>query len=610
MKQANLRTERATYSWGPQKIADDQVRFRLWAPDCQSISVQIGDRDLSMQNAGDGWHEIVANGVTPGCEYLFLLPDGSVVPDPASRRQAGDVHGPSVVVDHSAYRWTNLEWQGRPWEQAVIYELHMGTFTAEGTFRAAIEKLHLLSELGITAVEVMPVAQFGGRRGWGYDGTLLFAPHNEYGTPEDMKAFVDAAHGYGIMVFLDVVYNHFGPEGNYIGNYASAFFDPARQTPWGSAINFSQPAVRDFFIDNALYWLAEFRLDGLRFDAVDHLADNESEVEILVELGQRIRAAFPEREIHLTTEDNRNVTYLHRRESGLLHTAEWNDDFHSVAHVIATGETEGHYKDFVADRWTKLARALAEGYVYQGEISSLSGRPRGERSAGLPPVAFVDFLQNHDQIGNRALGERLTCLTNQEMLKAFTSILMLSPQMPLLFMGQEWGETQPFQFFTDFSGELADAVREGRRREFANFSAFNKCESGTDTIPDPNDPGTFRNSKINWHGREEGKGRAWLLFFRELITLRRTHIVPLLETTGGSAGRILKAQDGAVAVEWQLSETAILRLFANLSDDRREFDSLPRNPLFSCVPADLEVNETSLPPLSVVVALEQESRKA
>jgi malto-oligosyltrehalose trehalohydrolase len=563
-----------------------------------------------MQNAGDGWHEIVANGVTPGCEYLFILPDGSAVPDPASRRQAGDVHGPSVVVDHNAYRWTNSKWQGRPWEEAVIYELHMGTFTAEGTFRAAIEKLHLLSELGITAVEVMPVAQFGGRRGWGYDGTLLFAPHNEYGTPEDMKAFVDAAHGYGIMVFLDVVYNHFGPEGNYIGNYASAFFDPARHTPWGSAINFGQPAVRDFFIDNALYWLAEFRLDGLRFDAVDHLADNESEVEILVELGQRIRAAFPLREIHLTTEDNRNVTYLHRRESGVLHTAEWNDDFHSVAHVIATGETEGHYKDFVADRWTKLARALAEGYVYQGEISGLTGRPRGEPSADLPPVAFVDFLQNHDQIGNRAFGERLTSLTNQDMLKALTSILMLSPQVPLLFMGQEWGETQPFQFFTDFSGELADAVRKGRRREFANFSAFNKSQTGTDIIPDPNDPQTFLNSKINWHGREERPGRAWLLFLRELITLRRKHIVPLLGITRGNAGRILKAQDGAVAVEWQLNETAILKLFANLSDGHREFDSLPRHALFSCVPADLKVNATFLPPLSVVVALEQEGRMA
>ena len=357
--------------------------------------------------------------------------------------------------------------------------------------------LAALAEAGFTAVELMPVAQFAGSRGWGYDGVLPFAPHPAYGTPDDLRAFVDAAHGVGLMVFLDVVYNHFGPQGCPLPQIAPAFFHPERETPWGVAIAYERPAVRRYFIENALHWLEDYRMDGLRFDAADHIRDTDSDEEILVEIAREIRARYPDRQVHLTTEDNRNITRLHPWEGGrpLLHTAEWNDDLHNVAHVIATGETEGYYVDFAKDRWGKYARALAEGFAYQGEPSPHAGGvPRGEASAHQPPLAFLDFLQNHDQIGNRAFGERLTTLAAPAMVRALTAMLLLSPHVPLLFMGQEWGETRPFVFFTDFEGKLADAVREGRRHEFRHFAAFAEPAARAH-IPDPNDPTSFEASQ-------------------------------------------------------------------------------------------------------------------
>jgi malto-oligosyltrehalose trehalohydrolase len=520
-----------------------------------------------MGAVGDGWFELLAEGVEPGTEYAFVLPDGLAVPDPAAREQAADVHGPSRVVDPTAYRWRNTGWTGRPWEEAMIYELHVGTFTPEGTFAAAREKLARLAELGITAIEVMPVAQFAGDRGWGYDGVLPYAPHPAYGTPEDMKAFVDAAHDHGLMVLLDVVYNHFGPDGSYLHACAEPFFDAARHTPWGAGIDYRQPAVRSFFLDNALYWLDEFYLDGLRFDAIDQIGDG-SEPHLLAEIAQAIRHSFPERHIHLTTEDNRNVTHLHRRDAdgrAQLFTGEWNDDFHNVAHVIATGEHEGYYEDFSKAPLKKLARALAEGFVYQGEPSAhAGGKPRGEPSLDLPPAAFVDFLQNHDQTGNRAFGERLLPLAGQTRTRALMALLLLSPHIPLLFMGEEYGETRPFLFFTDFHGELADAVREGRRREFAGFAAFAGGDD-RDAIPDPNAPSTLEASRLDWQRRASAEGENWTAFTRTLLDLRRTHIVPLIPLMGARSGRVLADADGMVAVEWRAGDT-LLTLHANLSD--------------------------------------------
>lgn len=556
-------------SWGAELVGDAEVRFRIWAPGVERISVRLADGESEMARLDGGWFEAVMTGVASGAQYAFRLPDGQTVPDPASRAQADDVHGPSVVVDPNAYRWRNAAWRGRPWEEAVIYEMHVGTFTPEGTFHAAAERLEHLKELGITAVEIMPVAQFSGRRGWGYDGVLPYAPHRAYGPPEQMKAFIDAAHGHGLMVLLDVVYNHFGPDGNYLHAYAPGFFHDERHTPWGPAIAYEKEPVRRFFVENALYWIEEFKLDGLRLDAIDQIRDETSPTHILEEIALRVRAEQPHRHVHLTSEDNRNVTHLHRRDPegrARLYTGEWNDDFHNVAHVIATGETEGYYADFAEDVWTKLARSLAEGYVYQGEHSVHAGAARGEPSAELPPAAFIDFLQNHDQVGNRAFGERLVSLSPPQKVRALMGILLLSPHIPLLFMGEEFGETRPFSFFTDFHGELAEIVREGRRKEFAGFSAF----GGSDLtrISDPNAASTFEASKLDWQKTESPEGRDWLAFTRDLLGLRSRHIVPLIGRMRGHAGRVLAAENGMIAVDWT-SDSALLQMRANLGEEAR-----------------------------------------
>lgn len=538
--------------WGAVRLPDGRVRFRLWAPDCAEVRLRLSGSDLPMDAAGGGWFE--ARTEAPElAPYAFVLPDGMVVPDPAARRQERDVHGPSLVSGPD-YPWAT-DWRGRPWEEAVICELHTGTFTPEGTFRAAIGRLDGLAETGFTAIEIMPVAQFAGDRGWGYDGVLPYAPHPAYGTPEDLRALVDAAHARGLMVLLDVVWNHFGPEGNYLHTYAEAFFDETRQTPWGAGIDYTQPPVRRFFIENALHWLRDFRIDGLRLDAIDQISD-PSEPHLLVELAREVRAEITDRPVHLTTEDNRNVVHLHAREDGAvtLYTAEWNDDLHNAAHVLATGETDGYYAAFADDPTGDLARALAEGFAHQGP-------ERGEPSAHLPPAAFVDFLQNHDQTGNRALGERLVTLTDLPTHDALTAILLLSPHVPLMFMGEDWGETRPFLFFAGFEGELATAVTEGRRREFADFPAF---AGHTSDVPDPIDPATFEASQIDWTRRESPAGRAAREKVRHLLELRREWIVPRLARAVGHAGQVLMAEDGRIAVDWQLADLR-LSLRTNLT---------------------------------------------
>ncbi|MCC5969186.1 MAG: malto-oligosyltrehalose trehalohydrolase [Pararhodobacter sp.] len=545
----------------------DGARFRIWAPGRDGVALRLEGRDHPMQREAQGWYSVHVAEARAGAGYAFVLDDGMCVPDPAARAQAGDVHGPSLLVDPHAYHWRH-PWKGRPWASAVIMEIHIGTFTPAGTFRAATERLHLLAETGITAIELMPVAQFAGNRGWGYDGVLLYAPHPAYGTPGDMKALIDTAHGLGMMVLLDVVYNHFGPDGNYLHTYAPQFFTDRRQTPWGAAIDYANPAVRRFFIENALYWLEEYHLDGLRLDAVDNIHDPGSDPGILEELAAEVHAAHPGAHLHLTTEDNRNITHLHERgDDGTqrLYTAEWNDDFHNAAHVIATHEAEGYYVDFTQDRWHKLARSLAEGFVYQGEASDhMGGAARGVPSAHLPPLAFVDFLQNHDQTGNRAFGERLLTLAPPATVQALTEILLLSPHVPLMFMGEDWGETRPFAFFTDFHGTLAQAVREGRRKEFSAFGGFTDPARRA-MIPDPNSEATFLASKIDWAKRDSAAGQDWLRLVRTLLNIRQRQIVPHLAHAPGHGGLVITAQDGQIAVDWQL-DGAVLRLRANLLD--------------------------------------------
>jgi malto-oligosyltrehalose trehalohydrolase len=487
--------------------------------------------------------------------------------------------------------------------------MHVGTFTTAGTFAAAADRLPHLEELGVTAVEIMPVAQFPGSRGWGYDGVLLYAPHQAYGSPDEMRAFVDAAHELGLMVLLDVVYSHFGPEGNYLPRLAPAFFHRDRSTPWGSAIAYERRPVRQFFIDNALYWLEDFRLDGLRLDATDQIRDAGSDPEFLVEIAVAIRERLPGRQVHLTTEDNRNVTYLHEREAdGSVgrFTAEWNDDFHNAAHVIATGETDGYYEDYARNTSHLLARALAEGFAFQGEASQHLGLPRGQRSGHLPPAAFIDFLQNHDQIGNRAFGERLTLLAHERTRRVLSAILLLSPHIPLLFMGEEWGETRPFYFFTDFGSELADAVREGRRKEFARFPAFSSRE-GRSRIPDPNESETFHASRIDWNAAAASQGSAWLDYMRSLLELRRRHVVPLLRGSGGDCGR--HADGPAIAVDWDLAGGR-LQLRANVTGSELPADPTTGMIVFS-EPAEAaeRLARSSLPGLSVVVAAAPEAAR-
>ena len=413
--------------------------FNIWAPSVDSVGLQIGDQAAQPMMAQDGWFTAEAAAVA-GMPYCFVLPDGLHVPDPASRCQADDVHGASLIVDPDAYHWKHPEWRNRHWHEAVIYEVHPG---AMGGFSGIIARLPDLAKLGVTAVELMPVADFPGRHNWGYDGVLPYAPDRAYGTPDDLRGLIDAAHGVGLMVFVDVVYNHFGPDGAYLHAYAKPFFDEGVHTPWGAAIDFNRPEVQRFFIDNALMWVNEYRVDGLRFDAVHAI----SPASFLPDLAAAIRAGA-DRPVHLVLEHEGNRSSLLRGPEALLFDAQWADDWHHCLHVLLTGENEGYYESFQSPA-EQLARAMAEGFVFQGEISPHHKAARGEPSADLPPTAFVICLQNHDQIGNRAMGERLTQLADPQALRAATALLLLSPQIPLLFMGEEYGSTTPFLFFTD-----------------------------------------------------------------------------------------------------------------------------------------------------------------
>jgi maltooligosyltrehalose trehalohydrolase len=589
------------------ELAGGETRFRLWAPGCAQVRLEVGQGTQHAMSALDGgWHEARVAGLAPGAAYSFIVGDGKRVPDPASRHNPWDATGPSALVDPHAFEWSDGAWRGRPWHEAVIYELHVGAFTPQGTFAAAAARLDHLAATGVTAIELMPVADFAGARSWGYDGVLAFAPDAAYGTPDDMKRFIAAAHAHGLMVLLDVVYNHFGPEGNYLSAYAPQFFNDAHQTPWGAAINFDGEqarTVRDFFVHNALYWIEEFHLDGLRLDAVHAIAD-DSPTHIVREIAAAI-AAGPglERHVHLVLENDRNQARLIGRARELA-TAQWNDDWHHAAHVLVTGEKDGYYEDYAARPAWMLARALAEGFAYQGEPSAhRQGECRGEPSHELPAQAFVPFLQNHDQVGNRALGERLASLAPPHALRLATATLLLAPAVPLLFMGEELGARTPFLYFCDFHGELADAVREGRRREFAAFERFHDAEARA-RIPDPNDTATFAASKLRWDEADP----EWLAFVRATLALRHEAIVPRLE--GGARGSAFSVSgEAGIAVDWTLGDGARLHLRANFGDDECSMAGAPGTVLHTeegpspRTPSEAQ-EEMTLPPWSGVWTLE------
>jgi len=547
--------------FGP-RVSRDGVSFRLWAPAAKRVELLL-DRALPMQRRDDGWHVADVPGLTAGARYKFRIDGELDVPDPGSDFQPDDVTGPSEVIDHRAYAWRAKDWRGRPWQDSVFLESHVGTFTPEGTYRAMIDKLDHLVDTGITALELMPLADFAGSRNWGYDGVLLYAPDSAYGRPDDLRALIDQAHLRGLMVFLDVVYNHFGPEGNYLGRYAPGFFTEAH-TPWGSAIDYRVPQVRAFAIENALHWLADYRFDGLRFDAVNHIFGLHDEIPLLHELSAAVGDLATEtgRQIHLVLENGDN------RASMLDSTqdpprgkfrAQWNDDYHHVWHVMLTSESAGYYGDYQDDPRGRLARALSSGFVYQGERAPFwGGDPRGEPSGHLAPSAFVNFLQNHDQIGNRALGDRLESIAAPEAVAAALAVTLLAPTVPMLFMGEEWGSSRPFPFFCDFKGGLAEAVRKGRRIEYE--WAYSKYG---DEVPDPLAVETFNSAVIDWEARDQSPGKERLALVRGLLTVRHKEIAPRLP--GAMFGEAHAGADGLLTAHWIMGDGARLNLIANLS---------------------------------------------
>jgi malto-oligosyltrehalose trehalohydrolase len=580
--------------FGAAPLGDGRWRFRLWAPGAARVELML-DGKASAMDAADDWFEIVVT-ARAGMHYGYRIDGGRVVPDPAARMQVHDVHGLSVLFDPHAFVWDDGDWRGRAWEEVVLYELHIGAFTDEGTFAAVEKHLDDLAALGVSAIELMPVADFPGARDWGYDGVLPFAPDRRYGTPDELKHLVSAAHRRGLMVFLDVVYNHFGPEGNYLHLYAPTFFTERHHTPWGTAINFDggdSHTVREFFIHNALYWLHEFHMDGLRLDAVHAIID-ESQPDIIDELGQRVAATCADRHVHLVLENDNNAAhYLVSHGDLQRYRAQWNDDFHHAMHVLLTGEEEGYYADFATSPTALLSRALAEGFSFQGEYSAYRQAYRGEVSATLPVTAFVDFLQNHDQVGNRACGERLAALTLPEALRAATALLLLAPHPPLLFMGQEWGSRRPFPFFCDFGPELAPKVRDGRRAEFAHFAAFSD-EAVRGHIPDPGAESTFLLAKLDWSERDSVAGKAWLQFHHTLLALRR-RIAPLFVGVTGREARGVTFSERGIAVRWMLANGAVLMLAGNLGDEPIADVSLPSEAPLYATPGAWADNETLMP---------------
>ncbi len=549
-----------SFTFGPE-LKRNAVLFRLWAPLAESVRLRIETRgEWIMPATENGWKLIEVPDVKPGDRYSFILPDGHAVPDPASRYQPDDVHGPSELID-PAFEWQTTSWRGRPWEEIVIYELHVGAFTQAGTFRSAIERLDHLQRLGVTAVQLMPLADFRGLRGWGYDGVLPYAPDSSYGRPQELKMFVDAAHARGLCVFLDVVYNHFGPDGNYLPAYAQIFSE-RHENSWGPGLNFDGKGsrfVRDFVIENAIYWLREFRMDGLRLDAA-HAIRDDSTPHILTELADRARRAIPERPIHLILEnEDNNAGLLARDDAGrpLHFTAQWNDDIHHALHVAATGETFGYYGDY-ADCRACLRRSLAEGFSFQGEPMAYRGGVRGSPSGHLPPTAFISFIQNHDQIGNRAKGDRMLVSHPREAMKAIAAIYLLAPEIPMLFMGEEWGSIDPFPFFCDFDEALNDKVRIGRRQELKRLPGFDDADA-----LDPTLEATFFGAKLDWSNARQDE--EIVDHYRRLIALRQSQIIPILGLARNPAS-IHHDDSRLVRVSWQLDQ-AILCLTANLSSE-------------------------------------------
>jgi 1,4-alpha-glucan branching enzyme/maltooligosyltrehalose trehalohydrolase len=542
------------------------VDFRLWGPAAQKAEVAIyagpGAKPQlhPAECDANGWWECHVDDAAAGTLYHWRIDGELLVPDPASRQNPHGVHEPSAVVDPLQFEWDS-DWRGRPWNEVVLYELHVGALTPEGTFMAACDRLEGLARLGITAVELMPVADFPGRFGWGYDGVLPFAPHAAYGTPDELKHFVKEAHRHGLMVFLDVVYNHFGPSGNYLGRYAPPFFSESHTSPWGAAINFDGPGsrvVRDFFVHNALYWVNEYRIDGLRLDAVHAIVDGSSP-HILEEISRAVRDSAVGRHVHLVLENENNN---HDRLSVAPHPgkydAQWNDDFHHVLHVALTGETQRYYHDYGHEPLNLLARCLTHGMLFEPSPRREGGARKHPKEAPPQPLgALVNFAQNHDQTGNRAFGERLRELVPPGAGPLATLLALLTPAIPMLFFGEEFGATTPWLYFADWEGDLRDAVREGRKREFGHAGQSR-------ALPDPCDPATFEASRPDESQRDSEEGRRWLEMVQQALHVRRTHIAPRQHLLATGKHTVHRVADTGIQVCWRYDDGQALVLQLNL----------------------------------------------
>ncbi len=557
-------------SYGAHMVGNS-AEFRVWAPRARTLTLRLlsaASADLPMRRSEDGVFSLTAPGQA-GDRYFYVLDENRPVPDPVSRFLPEGVHGPTEIVAPDAFRWNDHDWHGLELRDYIIYELHVGTFTPQGTFDGVIERLDYLKSAGVSVIELMPVAAFPGRRNWGYDGVSPYAVQASYGGPEGLKRLVNAAHGAGIGVALDVVYNHFGPEGNYLPLFGPYLTD-RHQTPWGEAVNYDGPDcdhVRRYVVENALYWIREYHLDGLRLDAVQTIKD-DSPTHILTEIQanvQRLGQELERKVCVIGETDENDIRYvLPQSRGGLGLNAIWSDDFHHSVHAALTGERQGYYQDF--GRKEQIVRALNQGFVFQGEIFQFWKRPRGTPVDSVPLLAHVICTQNHDQVGNRAVGERLDVLVPRGASKMAAALLLLAPHTPLLFMGQEYGETAPFQYFTDFSDpQLQRAVSEGRRNEFKEFGW------SAEKVPDPQDPATFESSKLRWplNGQlsvssDQSQPAAEMLdWYRKLIALRRKFVI--------QGERTCRAEliDGAIVMQVPAEKPKIM-LIAEFPDSRQQ----------------------------------------
>lgn len=535
--------------------------IRVWAPHPARVELAIGDRAVPMERDDAGWWSVDAPFVEHGVDYAFLVDGDGPFPDPRSRWQPHGVHGPSRWLDHGRFAWSDGDWRPPPLASAVIYELHVGTFTRAGTFDAAIDRLDHLRDLGVTHVELLPVAEFPGERGWGYDGVDLYAPHHAYGGPEGLKRLVDACHRHGLAVLLDVVYNHLGPSGNYLGRFGPYFTD-RHVTPWGEAVNVDGPdsdEVRRFFLDNALTWLRDFHFDGLRIDAIHAIVDT-SAVHFLEQLAVEAEAleAALGRPLALIAESDLNDPRVVRPRAVGGHglDAHWNEDFHHALHALLTGERDGYYRDY--GRLADLAKVLTQGYALDGAYSEHRRRRHGRPATGLSGRQLVGCLQNHDQIGNRALGERTSQLLSPELLRVGAALVLTAPFVPMLFQGEEWGASTPFLFFTDHAEpELAEAVRRGRTEEFAAFGW------SPEDLSDPQAASTFERSRLDWDEVRRPPHAELLTWHRDLIELRR-------RLPGLRDDRLERvAVDFDEAARWLVMTRAAVRVACNLGEARQ-----------------------------------------